>query len=414
MAMKAPRWPEVLYDVARTHGTPTYVYFERDIRDQISAFREAFDPYGVRLLYAMKANSNVDVLRTVLDEGVAIDAVSPAEGAVALLVGFRPADLYFSANNMSASDIDWAVNEGITINVGETGSLERIAAKAPHAEISLRVNLEVGAGHHAHVITGGQRSKFGIVADSLDDALSRAESLGLRVVGLHQHIGSGNLDIGPTIQSAERLAALALTIPGIRFVNFGGGLGIPYEPHQVALDLKALAAGLAPSFSLLADRGIEVWMEPGRFLVAEAGTLLVEATEVKRRSEVSFAGTNSGMGHLVRPALYDAYHAIWNLSNPGGELETYDVVGNICESGDYFGRDRTLQRVSSGDVLAILDAGAYGMSMASDYNLRPQPAEVFVESSGKIRLSRPRETDAQVAARHLALFETEPSPQREG
>jgi diaminopimelate decarboxylase len=196
-------------------------------------------------------------------------------------------------------------------------------------------------------------------------------------------------------------------MPTIRFVNFGGGLGVPYKPGQSAVDLRALAEGLAPSFSQLAERGIGLWMEPGRFLVAESGVLLAEVTDVKRRGDVSFAGTNSGMGHLIRPALYGAYHAIWNLSNPGGEPEAYDVVGNICESGDFFGRDQLVQRISRGEILAILDTGAYGMSMASEYNLRPLPAEVFVEDSGEVRLSRARETGEMVAARHLQLFRPE-------
>src|SRR5690606_8109252 len=165
---------EILRDVSRSHGTPTYVYFERTIRDQISAFRAAFESRGVRLLYAMKANSNVEVLRTMQSERLAIDAVSPAEGELALLVGFRPEDLFFSANNMSSQDIQWAAAKGITINVGEDGGLDRIADIAPGAEISLRVNLEVGAGHHAHVVTGGQRSKFGIVGAALDGAIGLA------------------------------------------------------------------------------------------------------------------------------------------------------------------------------------------------------------------------------------------------
>jgi diaminopimelate decarboxylase len=148
-------------------------------------------------------------------------------------------------------------------------------------------------------------------------------------------------------------------------------------------------------------------MEPGRFLVAESGVLLAEVADVKRRGDVSFAGTNSGMGHLVRPALYGAYHAIWNVSNPTGKLEAYDVVGNICESGDFFGRDRLVQHIRRGDILAILDTGAYGMSMASEYNLRPLPAEVFVEDSGQVRLSRAREDDEMVAARYLHHFRPE-------
>jgi diaminopimelate decarboxylase len=405
--LKAPRYPDVLQHVARTQGTPTYVYFERTIRDQIAALRTAFEPWGVRLLYAMKANSNVDILRTVLAERVAIDAVSPAEGALALLVGFRPEEIFFSANNMSTADIEWAAAKGVTLNVGEDGSLDRIADLVPGSEISLRVNLEVGAGHHAHVVTGGRRSKFGIVGDALDAAITLAESRGLTVVGLHQHIGSGNLDVNPMINSVERLATLALKMPTVRFVNFGGGLGVPYEPGQSEVDLHALANGLAPSFSRLVERGIGLWMEPGRFLVAESGVLLAEVADVKRRGDVSFAGTNSGMGHLVRPALYGAYHAIWNVSNPTGKLEAYDVVGNICESGDFFGRDRLVQHIRRGDILAILDTGAYGMSMASEYNLRPLPAEVFVEDSGQVRLSRAREDDEMVAARYLHHFRPE-------
>lgn len=400
---RLPIEPQVLSSIASEFGTPTYVYLERIITDRIRALQHAVGSIGTRLLYAMKANSNVDVLETIRAEGVGIDAVSPAEGALALKLGFEAQDIFFSGNNLSDDDLSWAIEHKVLINVGEETTLERVAAAAPGSDVCIRVNLEVGAGHHAHVVTGGRTSKFGVIGQSVEAALARARSLGLQVVGLHQHIGSGNLSPEPYIDAVGRLTALALATPGVRFVNFGGGLGIPYKPGERPMDLDKLEDGLRPYFRSLGERDIDVWMEPGRFFVAEAGLLLVQVTNVKDRGGIVFAGTNSGMNHLIRPPLYDAYHEIVNVTRPDAAPSTYDVVGNICETGDFLARGRSLASVHEGDVLAVLDSGAYAMSMANEYNLRPLPAEVFVTSDGIPHLSRRREAPDELAERHFRL-----------
>lgn len=406
MTDSTPRVPEnaeTLLAVATEFGTPSFVYDLDRVRERAAGLRAAFAARDVRILYAMKANACVPVLRALLNADVGVDAVSPAEAALAMFVGFAPGDVFYSANNMSEEDIRWAVGRGVVINVGEVGSLATIARLAPKSGISLRANLEVGAGHHAHVVTGGRMSKFGIMAEDLPYAVEEARALGLEVRGLHQHIGSGNLAIQPFVESVERLAAVALQVPGLRFVNIGGGLGVPYRPGERAVDLDALAAAVDPAIAGLRERGIEVWIEPGRYLVADAGTLIATVTSIKDRGDVVFAGTDSGMGHLIRPALYGAYHEVTNLSNPAGESRIYDVVGNICETGDFFARARAVQHIRVGDVLGILDAGAYAMSMASEYNMRPLPAEVVVES-GEARLVRDRESPDHLAGRHFNSY----------
>ena len=398
--IKKPHRPDVLLDVASRFGTPSYVYFEDVISRQIERLQDAIAPWSIRLLYAMKANSNVDILRLIRSKNVAIDAVSPAEAELAMLVGFAPEDIFFSANNMSTDDLAWAASRNVWINVGEDATLDLVGSHAPGSEISLRVNLEVGAGHHEHVVTGGNRSKFGIVSESLDAALRRARDAGLPVVGLHQHIGSGSLDVTPLVESVKKLADLAMRLPDIRFVNIGGGLGVGYDAGQENLRLRDLMDGFGPSFSRLRERGIAIWMEPGRYVVAESGVLLVSVTDVKHRGSISFAGTNSGMNHLIRPALYGARHAVYNLTNPEGQLLTYDVVGNICESGDFLAKQSVVAEIRRDDILAVLDTGAYGVSMANEYNLRPLPAEVYVGARGA-RLSRDRENPAAMARRYL-------------
>ncbi len=398
---RPPVNPDVLVSVADRFGTPCFVYSEHVIRERVRQLREAFAAWDVRLLYAMKANSNVSVLRVMQSMGVGLDVVAPGEAALAFHCGYPPEQMFFSGNNLSDEDVRWACDADLWINVGEVSTIEIVARHRPGAAISLRVNLEVGAGHHQHVVTGGKGSKFGITEDAIPVAVATAERHGLRVCGLHQHIGSGNLDPTPMVSAVERLTAVARTVDGLEFVNIGGGLGVPYRPDEEPLDPFQLANGLQPSLDELKDRGVAAWLEPGRFLVAESGALLVRVTSVKEREGITFAGTDSGMGHLIRPALYDAYHNIWNLSNPDGELRQYDVVGNICETGDYFAKGRMLQEVREGDLLAVCDTGAYAMSMSSEYNLRPRPAEVMVDSAGEAHISRKRESTEDIAARHF-------------
>lgn len=403
--IKTPPRPDLLLRIADRVGTPTYVYFADTIRERIRVLRERTERLDAHLLYAMKANAHPAILELMFDEGLGIDAVSPAELLLALRVGFAPERILFSANNMTDDEMHFAHHQGVLLNVGELSRLDRYGSAHPGSRVCVRLNPRIGAGHHDHVITAGPESKFGIPVEAAGEIVRIIERHGLRLVGLHQHIGSGILDTG-TLWSAIRVLLEAVRqFPPVEFVNLGGGLGVPYRPGETGLDFENFDARIVePLGEFLAglDPRPAAWFEPGRFLTAESGVLLVRVNTVKKNPERTFAGVDSGMTHLIRPALYGSYHGVFNLSNPEGDPGTYDVVGNICETGDRFARDRVVQEIREGDVLAILDAGAYGMSMAtSAYNLRPVPAEVLVPPGaepGRFRVIGRRQTAAELVA----------------
>ncbi|SRR5690606_18636738 len=396
-----------LLQAAEEFGTPTYLYSERIIREQCTKLRQHLEGIPIRLLYAMKANSNPAILRIMLDEELGIDAVSPGELHLARAVGFSPGRILFSANNMTDAEMVDAHGAGVLLNIGELSRLDKFGAFAPGSAVCIRLNPQVGGGHHEHVITAGERSKFGVPVEKVAQVKEIAARHDLAVRGLHQHIGSGILNTDVLWKAMRVLLEAAEKFPEIEFLNFGGGLGVAYRPDEAELDLENFRAVIVDPLRRFLERhpskDLTFWFEPGRFLSAQAGVLLVRVNTVKSNRGRLFAGTDSGMGHLVRPAIYGAYHGIVNLSNPDGPLRTYDVTGNICESGDVFARERPVHEIREGDVLAILDAGAYGMAMASEYNLRPLPAEVLLTESGELRLIRRRGTVQELVERMLAL-----------
>lgn len=395
MPLKAPPAREALLPIAETFGTPTYVYVEAVIRARIAGLRAHLAGVPSRLLYAMKANAQPAVLRTMQAAGTGLDVVSTGELRLALRMGFAPGDLLFSANNMTDAEMHEAHGRGVLLNIGELSRLERYGRAYPGSKVCIRINPQVGGGHHEHVITAGSRSKFGIPVEQHDEARRVAARHGLRIVGLHQHIGSGILDPALLRRAVDVLLAAAPAFPALRFLNFGGGLGVAYAPEQAPLDLNRFTAEIVPALvafqNVWSGEPLTFWFEPGRYLTAEAGVLLTSVNTLKDAGGRCFAGTDSGMEHLVRPAIYGAYHGLYNLSNPDGPLRPYDVVGHICESADFFARDRLIQEIREEDILAVLDTGAYGMTMASAYNLRPLPAEVFLPVDGPARLVRRRQ-----------------------
>ncbi len=385
---------DALLGVANRFGTPTYVYAEEALRAQIAALRALTEGLPADLLYALKANSAPALLALLRDEGFGVDAVSPGELILAQRLGFRADRILFSANMMADAEMHAAHAAGVLLNVGELSRLDHFGAAYPGAEVCVRLNPGEGAGHHAHVITAGERTKFGIPLGRLAELRAVLERHRLRLVGLHQHIGSGILDAAQFAAPLHALLAVAETFPDLRFLNVGGGLGVPYAPGERPLGVEAFRQHVgAPLAAFCAQHpDVRVRFEPGRFLVAHAGVLLTRVTAVKDGQERTFAGTDTGMNHLVRPSVYGAYHEVVNLSNPAGAARPYTVTGNICETGDIFAEHRTLPEVREGDVLGLLDAGAYGMAMASTYNLRPLPAEVWVDPAGTARLLRARVT----------------------
>ncbi|TDI75375.1 MAG: diaminopimelate decarboxylase [Bacteroidetes bacterium] len=401
--LKYPRKQETLLSAVHEFGTPTFVYDLDRIREQIQLLRTHTEGVQSRLLYAMKANASIRILQMIRDEGMGVDAVSPAELELALRLGFEKDAIFYSANNMTDAEMVNAFDRGVTVNVGELSRLKTLGEILPGSSVCIRLNPQIGAGHHAHVITAGDKSKFGIGVEQVSDVLSIAIEYNLKIVGLHQHIGSGILDTNIVWRAISVLLDAARSFHDLAFINLGGGLGIPYRPDENPLDLSEWESKIInPLRSFREEHPSEdltFVFEPGRFIVAESGTLLVQVNTVKNSNGQIFAGVDSGMGHLLRPAMYDAYHAIFNLSNPDGELHPYQVVGNICESADFFARDRMIQTIRVGDILAIMDAGAYGRSMSTEYNLRPAPSEVIILNDNSVELVTARESANQMIDR---------------
>ncbi|MGQ9628782.1 MAG: diaminopimelate decarboxylase [bacterium] len=382
-------------DLAERFGTPLYVMEEAVIRERFRNLAGAIRYPKLRIHYACKANTNISVLRVLMEEGSYIDAVSPGEIFLALEAGFAPDRILFTGNNVTDREMLYALGRGVPINVDSLSQLRRYGKLNPGGTASVRINPDIGAGHHDHTITGGPRSKFGIYFDQVDRIKEIAREFRLKIRGVHMHIGSGILDPEPFLLGMRTLLKTAEEFDDLEFVDFGGGIGVPYRPEEKPLNLEDFGGRVGELFGEWCrgyGKDLILAVEPGRYLVAEAGTLLARVNTVKITPHRRFVGTDSGFNHLVRPTMYGSYHPIL-VANKANEANTVatDVCGNICESGDLFARDRMLPEIEEGDLIAILNAGAYGFSMASNYNSRPRPAEVMVDG-GRPRLIRERET----------------------
>lgn len=363
-------------------GTPAYAYDAETLRRQAGALRGLASVDQV--LFAIKANPHPPLLRLLAEAGLGFECVSPGEVARAretLAAAGAIAPVLFTPNFAPRSDYAAGLEAGARVTLDNLHPLERWGELFSGRDIFLRVDPGKGHGHHAHVRTAGERSKFGVPPEELARAAALAREHGARVVGLHAHVGSGVRDPSAWPATAERLVAAAEAhFPDVRILDLGGGLGVPEKPGQAPLDLAALDAALARFKA--AHPGYALWLEPGRFVVAEAGVLLARVTQLKDKGSSAYVGVDAGMHTLIRPALYGAYHGIENLSrlDQAGPWVQADVVGPICETGDVLGRDRRLVQPEEGDVLIIATAGAYGAAMSSTYNLRGRPREVLLDA----------------------------------
>ncbi|MDP3065982.1 MAG: diaminopimelate decarboxylase [Methanobacteriaceae archaeon] len=398
-------------DLAYEYGTPLYVIDEMRVRDNYRRVYKAFsgEYKKFQIFYAAKANTNLAVLRILEEEGSGIDAVSTGEIYTALLSGFQPERILYTGNNVKTPELEYAMQSGVRINVDSTSQLKRLL-EVPGSEglkISFRVNPLVGAGHHDHCITGGKLSKFGVMEEEAVRVYKLAQELGFNPVGLHTHIGSGILDPEPfklAVQVLMDVAGRVHSEAGVNFefIDFGGGLGIPYTPDEPLLEIKTFAkeiVGLFKDKLYQYDLGNPTMcIEPGRYLVGDASYLLTQVNTVKQ-SYRKFVGVDAGFNTLLRPTMYGSYHHILVADKPeAAPAGNVDVAGNICESGDLFARDRPLPEVKEGDILAIMNAGAYAFSMASHYNSRPLPGEVLVKE-GQTDVIRERETFADLLSK---------------
>lgn len=381
-------------DLVRTAGTPVYVYDAAILERQLERMQKALAGMPHRIMYACKALPNINVMRLLRAGGAGLDTVSIQEVELGLHAGFEPEEILFTPNMVGFDEFVRAVELGVHINIDSIPMLEHFGnAYGGKVPIFLRINPHIMAGGNERISVGHIDSKFGISIHQMRHVERIVASHGIHVHGLHMHTGSDILDTGVFLQAADLLLEMADRFPELRYLDLGSGFKVAYKESDLTTDIEDLGRLLSlriSAFNAGREKPIEVWFEPGKFLVSEAGTLLVRVNLVKQTTATVFAGVDSGMNHLLRPMMYGAYHHITNASNPGGRNRIYTVVGNICET-DTFGWDRQLNEVREGDVLAMANAGAYGHSMASNYNSRLRPPEVLVKD-GKAHIIRRRET----------------------
>ena len=397
---------EFLLKCAKQYGTPIYVYNGDLI---LQRYRELFEfiPWPkLRVLYAMKANYNPAILTLLGEEGAGIDAVSPAEIVLALKCGYQENQILFTANNLTEREMHVARALGVLFNIDTLSTIDRFGRTFPGSDLCVRFNPDIVAGDNAKVQTAGEAAKFGILLSELNAVKELVQEHNLRVVGLHIHTGSGVKDPQKSLKAIQNLLEIATpkNFPELQFIDFGGGLAVPYLPEEERIDYASFGKTTAALFSAFCEsygRKLGLYFEPGKYIVAESGYLLVEVNALKTNRDRRFASTNSGFPHLIRPVLYGAYHHILNLSNPYGSPQTYDICGNICESGDSFATGRSLPEIREGDILAIQNAGAYCYSMGGIYNLRAMPAEILA-LGGKERMVRRRASEEELVESILA------------
>jgi diaminopimelate decarboxylase len=394
-----------LLEVASEFGTPVYVYDETKITQQYKRLKKAFEPLDVKLHYAMKALTNTSILRIFNKMGSGLDAVSIEEVMLGLRAGFSPSSIMYTPNSVSFQEIEEALALGVMINIDNLSILEEFGAKyGKSVPVCVRLNPHIMAGGHANISVGHIDSKFGISIHQVRHIKRIVDHYGMLVNGLHMHTGSDIVDADVFLQGAELLYEAATHFPDLTFIDLGSGFKVAYKENDYLTPIEDIGTKIAASFSKFCEaygRSLELWFEPGKFLVSESGVLLVCVNVVKQTTSSVFLGVNSGQNHLIRPMFYNAYHRIENVSNPKGMKKLYTVVGYICET-DTFGYDRPIGEANVGDVLAIQNAGAYGFSMSNNYNSRCRPAEVLFRK-GKGHLIRKRETLEDITRNEVIL-----------
>lgn len=391
-------------ELVKEYGSVLYVYNESVLRARCRDFTALSRHPGFKVNYSAKANTNPTLLRIIREEGCFVDAMSPGELHMNRLAGYTADEMLYVCNNVSEEEMRLAVEAGLIVSVDSLSQLARYGTVNPGGRVMIRLNPGIGAGHHKKVITAGKETKFGINPEDMHIVRDIIAAHSLKLSGINQHIGSLFMEPEGYLDAMDVLLGLAAKIrafaPELEIIDFGGGFGIPYRKldGQPALDLEALGQGIdyrISAFSSSTGYTGCFYIEPGRYLVAECGLLLGTVHAMKNNAGTTYAGTDLGFNVLMRPVLYDAHHDIEVYRN-GRHLNTepipQTVVGNICESGDILAKSRMLPSMREGDILALLDAGAYGFVMGSSYNQRLRPAEVLIRADGSHTLIRRRET----------------------
>lgn len=410
-------------ELAKTYGTPLYVCNERILRSRCRDLKHLVTYPNFVVDYSAKANSNLAFLQIVRSEGLEVDAMSPGEIYVEKKAGFSPKEIFYICNNVSKEEMQYAIDEEVIVSVDSVSQLEMFGRLAPGHDIAIRFNPGVGAGHHEKVVTAGKKTKFGVDPECIPQVKEILKKYNLHLIGINQHIGSLFMTGDAFVKSIDSLLEIAVQFPDLDFIDMGGGFGIPYkkEEGEAPLDLEPLGKALDKKLFAFAEKYgkmVKFRIEPGRYISAESNVLLGQVHSIKHNHDKKFVGCDIGFQVLIRPAMYNSYHGIeiyrpdeaadperqtekelekqtekiWtNDVENETEKELVTIVGNICESGDILAKDRLLPPIKEGDILGVLDAGAYGFTMSSNYNNRLRPAEILIRENGDIVLTRRRE-----------------------
>ncbi|HRH50309.1 MAG TPA: diaminopimelate decarboxylase [Panacibacter sp.] len=384
---------EQLISIANEYGSPVYVYHAEKIEEQLNKLKNAFANSNAKFFYACKSLTNINILKLMRQYGANLDCVSINEVKLGLQAGFEPNQILFTPNCVDFEEIEAGKALGVHLNIDNISILEQFGNRFGNTyPVCIRLNPHIMAGGNFKISTGHIDSKFGISIHQVRHIERVVKTTGLHVAGLHMHTGSEIKDVNVFLQGLEVMFEMARHFPKLEFIDLGSGFKVPYSDEDYATDVNMLGKKVAEAFVEYEKengRKLEVWFEPGKYLVSESGYFVVKANVIKQTTATVFVGVNSGFNHLIRPMFYEAYHRIENISNPNGPERIYTVVGNICET-DTFAWDRKINEVREGDYLVFYNAGAYGFEMSSNFNSRLKPAEILVKD-GKTYLIRKRD-----------------------
>jgi diaminopimelate decarboxylase len=389
-----------VFELVAEYGAPLYIYNEKILRERCRDMKNLVTYKNFVPHYSIKANTNIHLLKIVKEEGLHADVMSPGEIFMAKQAGFSSEDLFFIPNNVVKEDLVYAINENVTTSIDSLSQLKLFGSLNRGGKVAIRFNPGVGAGHHEKVVTAGKKTKFGVNPEDIDTVKEILAEYDLTLVGINQHIGSLFMEGTPYVESTASILAIAKQFDNLEFVDLGGGFGIPYRKQegQARLDIQKLGEELdvvLHNFAKEYGKEIQFQIEPGRYICCECGLLVGNVTSLKENAGTNYIGTDIGFNHLQRPIMYDSHHDIEIYSKQAATttaVSPHTVVGNICESGDILAKDRPLVAPKEGDLLAMMDAGAYGFCMASSYNQRPRVAEVLIEANGNVKQIRKQET----------------------
>jgi diaminopimelate decarboxylase len=382
-----------LINIANEFGTPVYIYHAEKIAEQYQKLKSAFAKSDAKFFYACKSLTNINILKWMKEIGASLDCVSIYEVKLGLRAGFEPKEILYTPNCVDFEEIEAAKELGVNLNIDNISILEQFGNKYGSSyPVCIRLNPHIMAGGNYKISTGHVDSKFGISIHQLRHIERVVKTTKLHVNGLHMHTGSEIKDVNVFLQGLEVMFEMARHFNELEFIDLGSGFKVPYQSEDAETDVNLLGAKVAEAFDAFDKefgRRLQVWFEPGKYLVSESGYFVVKANVIKQTTATVFVGVNSGFNHLIRPMFYEAYHRIENISNPKGAERIYTVVGNICET-DTFAWDRKINEAREGDYLVFYNAGAYGFEMSSNFNSRLKPAEVLVKD-GEAHLIRKRD-----------------------